>query len=184
MEQRVNIKFRFKLGKTAMEIHEMVLNVYDGESVSKKSVFEWIKCFRDWKEDVEDEPRLGWLSTSLSLDNIQQVWRMLADDRPKHGSSSTSSFPSLKHLNHAKTYFFFTASSLYTFSSISCVSIVVLPNLKQNLMFMRCSISQWHDFSHWLHKTGCIMHFHLVMIWILGGTSWHASHYTYVITTF
>ncbi|GBN18544.1 hypothetical protein AVEN_162306-1 [Araneus ventricosus] len=51
MEQRVNVKFCFKLGKTATETHEMSMKVYGVEAVSKKCVFEWFKRFRDGKED-------------------------------------------------------------------------------------------------------------------------------------
>ncbi|GBM30657.1 hypothetical protein AVEN_203321-1 [Araneus ventricosus] len=75
MEQSVNIKFCFKLGRTATETHEMLVKV---DAVSKKCVFEW---FRDGKEDVKDEPRSGRPPTSTTPDNIERVGRMLADDR-------------------------------------------------------------------------------------------------------
>ncbi|GBO30746.1 Putative uncharacterized protein FLJ37770 [Araneus ventricosus] len=78
MEQRVNIKFCFKLGRTATEAHEMLVKV---DAVSKKCVFEWFKRFRDGKEDVKDEPRSGRPPTSTTPDNIERVRRMLADDR-------------------------------------------------------------------------------------------------------
>ncbi|GBL85184.1 hypothetical protein AVEN_224623-1 [Araneus ventricosus] len=62
--------------------------------------------------------------------------------QPECGSSLTSSFPSLKRLNYSETHVLLTASTPYTFTNISCVSVAVLPNLKQNLIFTRCSISQ------------------------------------------
>ncbi|GBN41311.1 hypothetical protein AVEN_18368-1 [Araneus ventricosus] len=58
MEQRVNIKFCFKLDRTATETHEI-----------------------DGREDVKDEPRSGRPPTSTTPDNIERVRRMLADDR-------------------------------------------------------------------------------------------------------
>ncbi|GBN38678.1 hypothetical protein AVEN_211274-1 [Araneus ventricosus] len=67
---------------------------------------------------------------------------MLVGGRPERDPSLTSSFPSLKRLNHSKAHFLLTASTPYTFTNISCVSVAVFPNLKQNLMFTRCSISQ------------------------------------------
>ncbi|GBO18732.1 Putative uncharacterized protein FLJ37770 [Araneus ventricosus] len=79
MEQRVNIKFCFKLGKT--ETHEMLVKVYGVDAVSKKCVFEWFKRFRDGKEDVKDEPSSARPPTSTTPDNIERVRRMLADDR-------------------------------------------------------------------------------------------------------
>ncbi|GBM70310.1 Putative uncharacterized protein FLJ37770 [Araneus ventricosus] len=78
MEQPVNIKFCFKLGRTATETHEMSVKV---DAVSKKCVFEWFKRFRDGKEDVKDEPRSGRPPTSTIPDNIERVRRMLADYR-------------------------------------------------------------------------------------------------------
>ncbi|GBO20961.1 Putative uncharacterized protein FLJ37770 [Araneus ventricosus] len=81
MEQRVNIKFCFKLGKTATETHEMLMKVYGVDAVSKKCVFELFKGFRDGEEDVKDEPRSGRPPTSTTPDNIERVRRMLANDR-------------------------------------------------------------------------------------------------------
>ncbi|XP_025155138.1 putative uncharacterized protein FLJ37770 [Harpegnathos saltator] len=81
MEQRVNMKFCFKLGKTTTKTHEMLMKMYGVETVSKKCVFMWFKRFRDGKEGVEDELRSGRPSTSTAPDNIEQVRRMLADDR-------------------------------------------------------------------------------------------------------
>ncbi|GBL86616.1 Putative uncharacterized protein FLJ37770 [Araneus ventricosus] len=78
MEQRVNIKFCFKLGRTATETHEMLVKV---DAVSKRCVFEWFKRFRDGREHVKDEPRSGRPPTSTTPDNIERVRRMLADDR-------------------------------------------------------------------------------------------------------
>ncbi|GBN35244.1 Putative uncharacterized protein FLJ37770 [Araneus ventricosus] len=75
MEQRVKIKFCFKLGRTATETHEMLVKV---DAVSKKCAFEWFKRFRNGKED---EPRSGRPPTSTAPDNIERVRRMLADDR-------------------------------------------------------------------------------------------------------
>jgi transposase len=81
MEQRVNIKFCYKLGKTATEKHEMLVQVYGTEAVSRKCVYSWFKSFRDGKETNEDKPRSGRLSTSRAPDAIEQVRQMLAQDR-------------------------------------------------------------------------------------------------------
>ncbi|GBN03301.1 hypothetical protein AVEN_165054-1 [Araneus ventricosus] len=67
---------------------------------------------------------------------------VLVGGRPERCSSLTSSFQSPKRLNNSKTHFLLTASIPYTFTNISCVSFAVLLNLKQILMFKRCSISQ------------------------------------------
>ncbi|PSN40992.1 hypothetical protein C0J52_10987 [Blattella germanica] len=47
MDQHVNMKFCFKLGKMATETHGMSVLVYGVEAMSKKCVFKWFK--RWWK---------------------------------------------------------------------------------------------------------------------------------------
>jgi len=59
MEQRVNMKFSYNLKKTAAETHEMLLQAYGEEAVSKKCAYEWFKRFRDGKKAVEDEPKMS-----------------------------------------------------------------------------------------------------------------------------
>jgi len=76
----VNIKLCHKLGKTATETHEMLVQVYGTEAVSRKCVYDWFKRFRDGKKTTEDEPRSGRLSISRTPDMIERVRRMLAHD--------------------------------------------------------------------------------------------------------
>jgi hypothetical protein len=57
VEQRANIKFCFKLGKTAREAYEMMNNVYGSDCVSRSNIFRWYAVFRDGREDTEDAPR-------------------------------------------------------------------------------------------------------------------------------
>jgi transposase len=73
MEQRVNIKFCVKLGKSPTETYEMLQTVYDDEALSHGSVFEWFKRFKDRREDLQGEPRTGRPSTSRNADIIANV---------------------------------------------------------------------------------------------------------------
>jgi hypothetical protein len=43
IEQRTNMKFCFKLGKTATETHEMLVRVYADAAVSQKTVCKWFE---------------------------------------------------------------------------------------------------------------------------------------------
>ena len=81
MEQRANIKFCCKLGKTAMETHEMLVQVYGREAMVRKCVYKWFKRFREGKETTEDESRSGRPLTSRTPEMIEKVWQMLAQDR-------------------------------------------------------------------------------------------------------
>ena len=80
MEQRHNIKFCFKLGKTATETHEMLVQVYGQDAVSRKCVYDWFARLRAGKELMEDEPRSGRPSTSRTPKNIERVRVLLAKD--------------------------------------------------------------------------------------------------------
>ena len=81
MEQRANIKFCYKLGRTVTETREMLVQVYGREAVSRKCVCEWFKRFRKGKETTDDEPRPGRPSTSRTREMIEKVLQMLAQDR-------------------------------------------------------------------------------------------------------
>ncbi|EZA47753.1 hypothetical protein X777_15520 [Ooceraea biroi] len=62
MEQRANIKFCFKLGKSATETFEMIKTAYGDEALSRKNVF---------KPSV----------TSRTEENVQKVAEILRNDR-------------------------------------------------------------------------------------------------------
>jgi len=66
----MNIKFSYKLGKTATETHEMLVQMYGTEVVSRRCVYDWFKRFRDGKETTVVEPRSGRPSTSRTPDMI------------------------------------------------------------------------------------------------------------------
>ena len=45
-EQRVNVKFCVKLGKSAKETYHLLKKVYSDECLSRTQVFEWFKRFK------------------------------------------------------------------------------------------------------------------------------------------
>ncbi|KAJ8939419.1 hypothetical protein NQ318_020874 [Aromia moschata] len=73
MEQRVNLKFLVKLGKTFTEAHAMSKQVYGNDCLSRKQVFEWFKRFKQERETTEDDPRPGQPSTSKTDENIEKL---------------------------------------------------------------------------------------------------------------
>lgn len=60
MEQRVNIKFYFRLGKTATKAHKMLKQIYEEEALTRTRSFEWLSHFRDSRECLEDEVNAGY----------------------------------------------------------------------------------------------------------------------------
>jgi transposase len=80
LEQRVNITFCVKLGRTPTETYEMLKTVHGDEALSRNSVLEWFKRFKDKREDLQDDPRSGRLSTPRNADTIANVCEMATRD--------------------------------------------------------------------------------------------------------
>ena len=59
MEQRENIKFCFKLGKSAAETVELMREVYKDNCLSCAQIFRWYAQFKSGVETIEDEARPG-----------------------------------------------------------------------------------------------------------------------------
>jgi len=54
MEQRINVKFCVKLGKSARETYSCLKKVYGDECLSRTQVFEWFKRFKEGREEIGD----------------------------------------------------------------------------------------------------------------------------------
>ncbi|KAJ8947679.1 hypothetical protein NQ318_009564 [Aromia moschata] len=74
MEQRVNLKFLVKLGKTFTEAYAMLKEVYRNECLSRTQVFEWFKRFKEGHETTANDPRPRRPSTSKTDENIEKKW--------------------------------------------------------------------------------------------------------------
>jgi len=66
LEQRTNIKFLVKLGKSGNETREMLVQVYGDNAMKKTTVNKWVKCFSEGREGVTDEERSGLPATSIA----------------------------------------------------------------------------------------------------------------------
>nr|CAH7720081.1 unnamed protein product [Callosobruchus chinensis] len=80
LEQRYAIKFCVKLGKTATETLGMLKDAYGDAAMSRSTVFEWHKLFREGRELVEDDQRAGRPSTSRIGENVAKVKALLDTD--------------------------------------------------------------------------------------------------------
>ena len=80
-EQRINLKFLVRLGKTPSDALGMLQEVYGDETMSRSRVFEWHKRFKEGREDVEDDSRSGRPSTSRTADNVESMKQMVRGDR-------------------------------------------------------------------------------------------------------
>lgn len=73
MIQRANIKFCFRLNKTAFETYEIIKMVYGSETYGRATVFRRFSKFRDSREDLEDDQHKGQPKTTHSVANIEKV---------------------------------------------------------------------------------------------------------------
>ena len=80
-EQRINMKFCFKLQKSAKETHELLKLVYGYAAVSMKTVYNWFKRFRNGCESAEDEERSGRPSTPKIQENVERVSEMIRSNK-------------------------------------------------------------------------------------------------------
>jgi hypothetical protein len=59
LEQRINIKFCVKIGKTTTETSALLTVAYCEYAIKKSSVFEWHRRFKEGRESVQDDPRVA-----------------------------------------------------------------------------------------------------------------------------
>jgi transposase len=81
MEQRAAIKFCVKLKKTATETFEMLKRAYGKECLSRTSVFQWHKRFKEGRESLQDDDWKGRPSTSRTEESVKVIQKCLAEDR-------------------------------------------------------------------------------------------------------
>ncbi|XP_060833661.1 protein GVQW3-like [Rhopalosiphum padi] len=81
IQQRINLKFLVKLGKSATESFNLLTEVYGDSVLSRPRVFEWHKRFREGREEVEDNQRVGRPCSSKTNDNISKINEIVRKDR-------------------------------------------------------------------------------------------------------
>nr|CAH7745967.1 unnamed protein product [Callosobruchus chinensis] len=81
IEQRINLKFLVKLGKSPSECFQLLKEVFGDNCMSRTRVFEWHKRFSEGREEVEDDERTGRPVTSRIEENIKKVNEIVRKDR-------------------------------------------------------------------------------------------------------
>jgi len=72
-EQRIWIKFCFRLGKTALETHRMFTEAFGDNALGQTQTYEWFKRFKNGWMSVDDEERSGRISTGTTTENVAKV---------------------------------------------------------------------------------------------------------------
>jgi hypothetical protein len=63
VEQRINVKFFVRIGKSTTEMYNWLKKVYGDECLSHTEVFEWFKRFKAVREEIGYGQRCGRPST-------------------------------------------------------------------------------------------------------------------------
>ena len=80
IEQRANIKFCFKLGKTFTETHQMMQQVYGSGCLSHATINEWFRRFKDGREHLTDDERSGRPREAVNEINIEKVRQFIKNE--------------------------------------------------------------------------------------------------------
>jgi hypothetical protein len=80
-EQRIRIKFCFKLNKTAAETHRVLKDALGEQALSQARTFEWFKHFKDGRESAGDRKHSGRPSTCTTPEMIAKVREVILEDR-------------------------------------------------------------------------------------------------------
>jgi len=82
MEQRANIKFCVKRGKSGAETFEMLRHAYGNEAMCRATCFEWRVLFKRGRTSLEDDERSRQPSTSSTPTNVETIrWLVHEDHR-------------------------------------------------------------------------------------------------------
>jgi len=81
LEQRTNIQFLVKLGKSGKEIREMLMQVNGDNAMKKTAVYKWVKRFSKGRESVTEKERSGRTATSITEENIANFRQILRENR-------------------------------------------------------------------------------------------------------
>jgi hypothetical protein len=77
LEQRSNIKFCMKLGKSGAGTFKMIRRAYGNEVMSPARFFEWYAGFRRGRTSLEDDERSERSSTSSSHKNVETIQQLV-----------------------------------------------------------------------------------------------------------
>jgi len=79
-EQSCAIKFHAKLDESTTVTYEKLQRAYGEHSLYRAQVFRWHKSFLVGREQVEDEPHVGRISTSKTDENVERVRSLVRSD--------------------------------------------------------------------------------------------------------
>ncbi|GFY36106.1 hypothetical protein TNCV_4844781 [Trichonephila clavipes] len=80
-EQRMKIKFSVRLVKSDTSIHGILKLGHGSDTLSETRDFDWHRCFREGRENFEDDGCFGCPQTSRTAENIEKVSAVVREKR-------------------------------------------------------------------------------------------------------
>src|SRR5215469_10129469 len=80
-EQRVCVKFCFKLENPFTEAFQMLQQAYEEDCLSRTQCYEWYQRFKSGRTSIEDDPKSGRPSSSTGDDHIEKVRSVIRENR-------------------------------------------------------------------------------------------------------
>jgi len=80
-EQRICIKFCFKIGKPATENYQLLQQAYGEDAMGRTQVFDWFRRFKENRTSVGSDPRSGRPPTSRNEEMIAKVRTIFRNNR-------------------------------------------------------------------------------------------------------
>jgi hypothetical protein len=82
-EQRICIKFCFKLGNMAAETHKMLKEAFADNALGLNQTYEWFRHLKNGRMSVDDDERSGRPSTGTTTENVAKVQEAILEDRKR-----------------------------------------------------------------------------------------------------
>ena len=80
-EQRICLKFCFKIGKTATESYKLLQQAFGDNAIKQTTAFEWFKKFKDGRQSVLDDVRIGRPVVVRQPAKIEKIRDMIYQNR-------------------------------------------------------------------------------------------------------
>ena len=80
-EIRANVKFLTRLNWKPVKIIETLQQVYGDSAPCRAVVYDWVKRFKEGREQLEDDSREGRPSTPKNQENIRLVQNLVEKDK-------------------------------------------------------------------------------------------------------
>ena len=80
VEQRINLKFLVRLGKTPTKALKLFQEIYGDYTMLKTRLFEWHRRFKKGREELENDHTSGRPSPSRTDENVERVRQIVRSD--------------------------------------------------------------------------------------------------------